>query len=148
MAKILLDRDAEFEDAAFMAAVNIYETHPVFLERLLQKGANVDAWEENSGSALHVALQSRCGEAFWLLLAKNPYINAVNKDGSVLLHAIARGLKDIVRELLRRGADPNRQVEYDTPFTEAVLRATDGELEVVELLLEKGADVNGGNGLA
>jgi ankyrin repeat protein len=151
MAKILLERDAHFEDEAFMHAVELYGRHPWFLDKLLEKNPNVDAWKQHGGSALHLAVKNLCEEAIWLLLAKNPYIDAASEDGSVLSCAIDKGLKDVVKELLRRGADPNRQVGQDTPFSQAILDACaqgKGDLELADLLLEKGADIDGGNGLS
>jgi ankyrin repeat protein len=121
------------------------------LDTLLQRKPNIDAWKENGGSALRIAIQKRCAKAVWLLLEKDPYVDAVSNDGSVLFCAVTKGMKDVVKELLARGADPNRQIQHDTPFSQAIWYAcTDGngDTELADLLLEAGADVNGGNGLS
>ncbi|KAK3361270.1 ankyrin repeat-containing domain protein [Lasiosphaeria ovina] len=127
MAKVLLDRNAEFGDLAFLTAVELHDDKPVFLERLLERSPNLNAWDKNIGSALHVA------------------------DGSVLFEAIEQRMTQVAKELLLRGADPNRKTKHETPFTASIYRALrggGGNLELAELLLQKGADVNGGNGLA
>lgn len=150
MAKILLDRDAEFEDVAFLTAVGLYDDHPYFLERLLERNGNVDAWEKSDGSALHKAVKQRSPGAFTLLLNKGAYIDAMAEDGSVLFYAIKEQMFDAAKDLLHRGANPNRFTKTQTPFTSAIFHACiDRELlGLADLLLDKGADVNGGNGLA
>ncbi|KAH9207546.1 hypothetical protein DL95DRAFT_395950, partial [Leptodontidium sp. 2 PMI_412] len=106
MAKILLDRDAEFEDVAFLTAVGRYDEHPYFLERLLERNGNVDAWEKSDGSALHKALEERSLGALTLLLDKGAYTDAMVEDGSVLFCAIEKQMLDVAKDLLHRGADP------------------------------------------
>jgi ankyrin repeat protein len=43
IAKILLERGAEFEDEGFLEAVNRHEQNPGFLDKLLEKNPNCDA---------------------------------------------------------------------------------------------------------
>jgi len=149
-AKILLDRDADFEDVAFLSAVQIYKTHPWFLDRLLERGGNVNAWDYNMGSALHEAIASG-NVAFKMLLDRGAYPNAVCEKGSVMEIVLEQCLNDEARMLLRRGADPGRQIQTDTPFTIAVYNACSGDKdsrELLDLFLAQGADVNAVGGLA
>ncbi|KAH7019752.1 ankyrin repeat-containing domain protein [Ilyonectria destructans] len=150
MAKILLDRDVEFEDVAFLTAVGLYNDHPYFLERLLERNGNLDAWDKSDGSALHKAVKEKSPGAFTLLLNKGAYIDAMAEDGSVLFYVIKQQMFDAAKDLLHRGANPNRFTKTQTPFTLAIFHACiDRELlGLADLLLDKGADVNGGNGLA
>jgi len=57
------------------------------------------------------------------------------------LHSAALdGDAERVRELLKKGADPNVRDEYgNTPLH---IAARDGRVDVVRLLLERGADPN------
>ncbi|KAK0717813.1 ankyrin repeat-containing domain protein [Lasiosphaeria miniovina] len=151
MAKVLLDRNADFGDEAFLTAIELHDDKPFFLERLLERNPNLNAWDKNIGSALHVAVRKRCEKAALLLLQRGTYIDTVNEDGSVLFEAVEQRMTQVAKELLLRGADPNRKTKHETPFTASIYRALrggEGNLELAELLLQKGADVDGGNGLA
>lgn len=62
-------------------------------------------------------------------------------DGSAaLLKATSDGDVAAMRNLLKAGADPNRQVGRDTPL---VVAATKGDPNLVSILLEAGAAVDG-----
>ncbi len=116
MAKILLDRGADFKDGAFVRAVDIYETHPVFLNTLLQRNGNADAYTQSEGSALHVAANSRSEESFQLLLGKGAYIDAATDQGSVLLCSIVGGMFNCARSLLLRERIPTATRRMIHPF--------------------------------
>jgi ankyrin repeat protein len=149
MAKILLERGAEFEDEAFLEAVDRYNQDPWFLNTLLEKNPNIDAWRDNDGSAMHVAIKERNEKAAWLILSRNPFLDAVSVDGSPLGVAIDKGMIDLAKELIRRGVDVNRRVGMSSPFDEAIQYACDegnGDLTLANMLLEHGANINGGNG--
>lgn len=150
MARILLDRKAEFEDALFLIAVERFNDHPYFLERMLKRNTNVDAWEKRDGSALHKAIKEKAERALPLLLKGGAYIDVMAEDGSVLFSAIKEEMFDVAQDLLHSGADPNRYTKTETPFTWAIYHAcTDRKfLRLADLLLDKGADANGGNGIA
>ena len=78
MAKILLERGAEFEDEGFLEAVHRYDQNPWFLDKLLEKNPNCDAWRDNDGSALHVAIKAHNEKAARLILNRSPFL-----DGSL-----------------------------------------------------------------
>lgn len=66
-------------------------------------------------------------------------------DEIELVAAAQQGDLARVRALLERGTSPNRPVSFGSAFTHAV---SEGQTEVVELLLASGADVEGGGGLS
>jgi ankyrin repeat protein len=149
MAKILLERGAEFEDEGFLEAVHRYKQNPWFLDKLLEKNPNCDAWRNNDGSALHVAIKRRSGEAARLILGQNPFLDAASEGGSPLGVAIEEGMIDLAKELIRRGADVNRRGKGDSPFGLAISHACNkgnGDLTLADMLLEHGADINVGTG--
>ena len=149
MAKILLERGAEFEDESFLEAVHRYDQNPWFLDKLLEKNPNCDAWRDNDGSALHVAIKAHNEKAARLILNRSPFLDAVSEDGSPLGVAIEKGMVDLAKELIRQGADVNRRVKGDSPFGLAISHACkegNGDLTLADMLLEHGADINVGTG--
>jgi hypothetical protein len=62
-----------------------------------------------------------------------------------LVAAARNGDTALVRELLDRGVNPNQPVSHGSALAHA---AGQGHAEVVELLLERGADIEGGGGLS
>ena len=96
-----------------MAAINADDTHMV--AHLLEKGAKIDRTEDESSS--------RIGQ-------------------TVLEHAVARGTENMVRFLIRRGADVNRiGGNCSTPYSITQSWMGSRNKEVMQrLLLELGAD--------
>lgn len=150
MARLLLERDAEFEDNAFLEGVTRYTQDPWFFKKMLEKNPNIDAHGGNRGCALHIAIEEDCEEAAWLLLSRNPYLDAVSGVGSILAAAIDKGMIDLAKELLYRGVDIHRRSKYrGAPFDLAAkLACKSSSFELTNLLLEMGADINGGGGEA
>jgi ankyrin repeat protein len=72
---------------------------------------------------------------------KRTNINSKNKDGRTALHhAVVKGSKEIVRLLLKNGADVNvKDSDGKTPLILASMR---GNVEIMKLLLENNADPN------
>ena len=69
-----------------------------------------------------------------------------SSEVEITLVAAARdGDTALVRELLDQGVDPDRSVSHGSALTHA---AGEGHAELVELLLERGADIEGGDGLS
>lgn len=150
MARILLGRDAEFEDYAFLEAATRYEQDPWFFKIMLEKNPNIDAHRGDRGCVLHIAINEGCEEAVWLLLSRSPYLNAISESGSILTAAIDMGMIDVAKELLRRGVDIHRRGKHrEAPFDRAIkLACKSGSFELTNLLLEMGADIDGGRGEA
>jgi ankyrin repeat protein len=151
MARILLERGAEVEDEGFLEAVSRYSRHPFFLEEILRtRKVDVNACRQKYyGSAMHIAINDGCEAAARLLLARKPYLDAVNDRGSILSAAIDRGMVHLAMEMIQLGADTQFCGENGSPFGLAIAQACDdGKIELMDLLLGKGADVNTGPGRA
>lgn len=153
MAKILLQHGAKVEEEGFLEAVKRHDSHPWFLEAILERhpDVNVNAWTKDHGSALHIAIDEKDEVATRLLLERNAYINAMSDKGSVLTAAIDRGMVSLAKELISRGANVNRESKGDTPFAAAISYSCgsgNGDMGLADTLLAKGADINAGGGIA
>ncbi|PSN75329.1 ankyrin [Corynespora cassiicola Philippines] len=64
-------------------------------------------------------------------------------DALTVLYSIFRGRRDLLKTLLANGADPNRRYsQMDSPLQMAIRQCEEKGTEVVQDLLECGADVN------
>jgi len=113
----------------------------------LDKGANVNAKNQNGATPLHRAAWFGHKEIVELLIAKGADVNA--KDDSQSSHYVGtplncaawKGHKEIAELLIDNGADVNAKSDWfeRTPLHDAIWEV---RKEVVELLIAKGADVN------
>lgn len=115
-------------------------------EALLRHGANPNAKNMHGGTALHQAASQGAVKVMELLLANRAEVNAATNDGYTPLHgAVSYGKigarRSAVELLLKTGANANAKTSRDgeTPFHKAISR---GDVEIVKLLLDYGADVN------
>jgi ankyrin repeat protein len=127
----------------FGRALYLAATHGVgrVVDLLLEKGADINAADQNGYVALFRA--SECGkeEVVRLLLEKGADINAANNlKQSSLFVASRHGQEQVVRLLLERDADVNSADMFHESSLFVASRG--GHKQVVRLLLEKGADVN------
>jgi ankyrin repeat protein len=109
-------------------------------ELLLAAGADVNARTTNGTTPLIASVCSPYSESKMslTLIRAGADVNIVNSDGETALFC-ATG-REVVEELLKRGANPNIQstrFSGETPLHKAALN---GDKEVVELLLRYGAD--------
>ena len=136
---------------------------------LLEYGADVKVRDDDNRTTIHAAIITKSAEIVKLLLDKDK--DLVNQDGSMDLHnALMFGSPDIVQILLDAGADPNSESYGKTPLMSSVLNINTAKMlidsganvnlqdneggyamlyvikeenyEVVEFLLEEGADVS------
>lgn len=120
---------------------------------LLDKGADINAIAPVSVNPpmelpiLSIAISQGDPNITRLLIERGASVNSRSNQGvTPLMVSILTGQKEIVKQLLDKGADSNALVPLDigTPqhmpilFT-AILK---GDIEIVKLLVEKGADVN------
>ena len=113
----------------------------------LDKGANVNAKNQNGATPLHRAAWFGHKEIVELLIAKGADVNA--KDDSQSSHYVGtplncaawEGHKEIAELLIDNGADVNAKSDWfeRTPLHDAIWEV---HKEVIELLIAKGADVN------
>ena len=106
------------------------------VEFLLDKGAEVNARNDNGATALHWACYKGYLETARLLLDHGAVLEAKDEDNDTPLHwACCNNKLDVVKELVQRGADIFAKGEDDeTPFDQANRNEA---TEVAEYLLEQ-----------
>ena len=118
------------------------------VERLLDNGADVNAYGGQRGNALYAAASEGLEEVVKLLLKRGADVNAKGGSYGNALQAASCSSGDnveVVKLLLERGADVNAQGGlYGSALQAAV---TKDHEEVIRLLLERGTDVNAQGGL-
>ena len=112
---------------------------------LLEHGAHVDARDNDESTPLHFALRCKNIEVARLLLDHGANINARNKEDQTPVHvllAIKKRYLDVdnIRFFLERGADVDA---VDNDHSTLLDKASfNGKVEVAQLLLERGANIN------
>lgn len=116
--------------------------HEVLLELLIAGGADVHAKDDDGRTALHLAVRRGHIGAASLLIAKGASLETRCKWGRTpLFHANNVAMVEL---LLAKGADVNATDNNgDTPLYWATL--VDSPKEVVDFLVERGADIQPGN---
>lgn len=150
-ARMLMDKGAELGDEVLIEAVNSYRKQPWILETLLDRGVNVNVFAQYSGTpnttALHVAVIKWKGDdtAVKLLLEKGANVNAISQTDytTPLCLAVQDGKEQVAQLLIAHGADIRRTINY-SPFELAMHWACEegGTLELADMLLELGVDIN------
>ncbi len=121
---------------------------------LVQKGADIDA-QRSSNTPLAVALASKRYKIASFLIAGGANVNATMKPGfqgslSVLEKAVRLGRLELVRALLDKGAKVGHRVVDGSGdwagYNALLFAAYRGHLDIVRLLVERGADLNAANG--
>ncbi len=107
---------------------------------LIKHGADVNAQRSFGWRPLHFASNNGRLEILRLLVGSGADVNARdNDDWTPLFLASVEGHPEVVRFLLENGADPNVRCWDGTPLLWALER---DDLEVAQLLLKYGADIN------
>jgi WD40 repeat protein/ankyrin repeat protein len=124
----------------------IFQADSPVLTLLLEKGADVNAMDNQGNSALsYAARQGRIEVVRFLLDHGAKASEPVGTGGKSLMNAAYDGHTEIVRLLLDRGADPNttNASYYKTEGSTALMAAVQGgHIDIVTLLLDRGAQVN------
>ncbi|KAL7894282.1 ankyrin repeat-containing domain protein, partial [Trichoderma sp. TUCIM 5745] len=153
-ARLLLDRGVDVNvnkgefGTALMAACCSGQFELVRL--LVDRGADVNAKTGNHATALIAACCSGQLELLRLLIDRGADVNAKTTQGqTALIIACSResneSTRSMVELLLEKGAEVNAESEIgNTPLTLACIRR-DGDVELVELLLENGANISHGD---
>lgn len=141
-----------FDPEEFIRRVQRGDRNAVSL--LLSAGMSPNTMDQNGAPALILAVQSGNLEIVRVLVHRAPWtnasgdysletvnINAKDKEGdSALMWAVKDDRADIVKFLLKEGADVNAgNTRGETPL---MLAARNGQIDMVKLLLKEGADVN------
>ena len=153
VVEILLERGAKLEFAAgpgrralHLAAL---KAHPAIVGALLEHGANVDPVDEEGVTPLGLAVAACDLEVTKLLIDHGAEVNKRFHDRATVLHGLpyadrAERHREMAELLIAAGADVGATTlnERNTPLHTAAMF---GEYDIVELLLEAGADVESAN---
>ncbi|MEJ2406268.1 MAG: ankyrin repeat domain-containing protein [Candidatus Thiodiazotropha sp.] len=120
------------------------------VQDLVNKGADVEQKNSASGeyegfTPLMMAINNGHEEVVRYLLDSGADVNASGKLGRTPLHLAAfNGMLELAQTLISQGANVNaKTVEGATPMHSAAI-AIKNNVQVLQLLLANGADVNGG----
>lgn len=137
--KLVNKRNKRGETALHIAAENNNKPIAVLL---LSKGAEIDAQTEYFWTPLYSAVSAskETMSKFLIMKGANVKSSCKNSGRSILAVAIERGLIEITRILISKGAEVNSKDNLGaTPLHAA---AWHGQLEIAKLLLSMGADIN------
>jgi ankyrin repeat protein len=166
--KVAIDMDLKVTSYGFsvrgnQGAVALHaaalEGHVGCVEALLDKGADINAWDSNGNTALMLAARAGHEEVVKALMDKGAKINAQNfvRDTALTL-AVQEGHVDVVKALLAYEVDGKVAIDMDLKISRygshvrinqgAVAlhdAIQEGHIGCVEALLDKGADINARN---
>jgi len=124
--------------------------YPELVELMLSHGANINDRDALENTPLHHAVSSGNIKITELLIAAGADVNAVNKEGETALTiAYENNQIELVNILVNSGADTSKlPPDADLTFTDENINkrlqdaAYDGNRELIEALLKRGANVN------
>src|SRR6185503_551080 len=103
-----LDPNARGLNGATALSSYVWREQRDAVAKLLERGADVNAQDNDGDAPLHGAAQSGNVEIIDLLLARGAKVDLKNKQGGTpLMWAAVFGHEDAARRLLERGADPS-----------------------------------------
>ncbi len=149
MVKLLLaapgiDIDRQRPDGSTALYIATQGNFPEIVEQLVRWGADVNLALSGGTTPLYLAAYHGYLEVVrGLLAAPGIRVNqTVDKRCIPLAAAVQQGHKDIVRLLLRNGADPN--IKSSTGWTSLQIACAVGATAIVQMLLNAGADPDAG----
>ena len=139
-----IDVEAQDPEGVTALYISVQNNFPDIVEQLVRRGADVNLPRSDGATPLYVAAHKRYLKvARTLLQAPGIKVNQAAGGRFIPLKAAARkGHKDIVRLLLRNGADPN--IKNDTGSTPLHAACVTGDTAIVEMLLHAGSDMDAG----
>ncbi|KAK6356878.1 hypothetical protein TWF718_001218 [Orbilia javanica] len=146
MAKILLEKGVKVSDETFLKSMSIWQKDQWFLRTILEMNPNINSYKGFKGCALHRAVYARDEELIRLILTKGPYIDSVSVHGTVLTHAISKGLFNIANELIKKGARVNKPQGSRNSLASLMgfwNRRIPLDFGLADRLIELGVEVNG-----
>lgn len=150
MVELLIDRGANMSKGSVKwpaLALAVNDNNVLATTLLLNKGADIDETEQRNSdrlTALHTAFRNRNIELVKLLLRHGANTSIRTRPGyTVLLEAIEANELDMVRVLLNGGADVEERHNDEDESLPLSFAACKGYNEIVSLLLDHGADIEG-----
>lgn len=133
--------DCIFEKACYLGHINIVK---------LLSGNDVDInGNDGQGGPLSSACSYARTEVVEYLVSKGVNVNAFERYeengpicNSALMNATYKGLFDVVKLLVKNGADLNQKMETSEQLTPLCLAARRGSKNILKYLIEMGADIN------
>ncbi len=130
--------DTRFHQAVFKGEILLVKKH-------LQEGYDIDEFDENGDTALHIAIRQKHWELFKLLLREKADMGLYNNDQRTSLHEAVVFDKDgpFIKELIKAGADINEKKYCSyrccTPLTLAIKKQN---VNAARQLLQNGAEIS------
>ena len=155
VAEILLDRGASVDIRGVKERTPLHEAiyNVGMVQSLLSKGANVNCWQDDLRTPLHLA--AHCGElsVARVLVDHKADVDSQDNEGMTPLYLLLgdtghhdnNSILDLAQSLLERCADTN--IRTTDGWTLLHAAAYFGRLEIAQLLLVQGADMNAENKL-
>jgi len=110
------------------------------VEMLLAKGADVNVEDDEGHTALMLAAKKRYQDIVRMLEIAAVKQLPLGSHDTKFMEAVQHGDRDIVKLLLKKGADVNAADKFGK--TALMMASEKGYKEIMEMLLAKGADVN------
>ena len=111
------------------------------LRFLLLPGVDIDKKNNDSNTALTLAIINKRNEIAKLLIESGADVHAKNKwDDTPLMYAASKGKHETAKLLLQSGANVHAKDNYG--YTSLMYAAQNGHHETVKLLLQSGANVH------
>jgi len=138
-------RDSIYKMSAFLYSVKF--GYVEMAKILVENNADLHAADCYGDNALAIAVRhNNAGMAKFLIDLKfDPNGMMIEKEGETfLMYAAGKGMYDIARLLIEKGADVNKKTVYG--FSALVYSAVCGVDRVEDLIIEKSEDIKGGQG--